>query len=193
LAQVYPPEHKDLSTQIEQSGAVVSESRLDQEPVAGLFPQRNRIISGLSLGVIIVEATRNSGAIHTARHAMEQGREVMAVPGRVDSLASEGCHDLIRDGAALVRHVDDVLQALGPLPQPLQRTQTETVHTPRELTLNPQERHVLNLIGQEPKPIDQVLQEADLETPRVLATLTVLEMKRLIRRLPGGFLIRSTH
>ena len=193
LAQVYPPEHKDLANEIAANGAVVSESHLEQPPVAGLFPQRNRIISGLSVGVIIVEATRNSGALHTARHAMEQGREVMAVPGRVDILSSEGCHDLIRDGVTLVRHANDVLEALGPLVEPVKQTGQTAVLNPRELTLNDQERHILNLISNEPKLIDQILHDANLDSSRVLSTLTVLEMKRMIRRLPGGLLIRASH
>ena len=193
LAQVYPPEHKDLARQIEESGAVLSESRLDQRPVAGLFPQRNRIISGLSLGVIVIEATRNSGALHTARHAMEQGREVMALPGRVDSLASEGCHALIRDGATLVRNADDVLEVLGPPVEPVSRTEDDVIHTPRELTLNDQERKVLNLISNEPRHIDEILGATDIEASRVLATLTVLEMKRLVQRLPGSMVVRRLH
>ena len=90
MREIYPPEHADLAMEIVDNGALVSEFPLDQKPRPGLFPQRNRIISGLSLGVIVVEATRNSGALHTARHALEQGREVFAVPGQLDSLASEG-------------------------------------------------------------------------------------------------------
>ena len=193
LANVYPPEHKDLAQDIAQLGAVLSEAHLDQHPVAGMFPQRNRIISGLSLGVIVVEATRKSGALHTARHAMEQGREVFAIPGRIDSLSSQGCHDLIRDGATLVQSVDDVLEALGPLVGPLKTDDSDVVHSPRELTLNDQEREILNLISTEPKHIDQVLRDADIESSRVLATLTVLEMKRMVRRLPGSFLVRATN
>ncbi|MCH7990123.1 MAG: DNA-protecting protein DprA, partial [Planctomycetes bacterium] len=119
LATVYPPEHRDLAEEIVKQGAIVSESALGQQPKPGLFPQRNRIISGLSLGVIIVEASQKSGALHTARHAMEQGREVFALPGRIDSPASRGCHDLIRDGVTLVRDADDVLQELGPLLEPV--------------------------------------------------------------------------
>src|SRR5580658_4158124 len=187
LSQVYPPEHKELAAQIAEHGGVVSESCLDQEPIAGLFPQRNRIISGMSLGVIIIEATRTSGALHTARHALEQGREVFAVPGRIDSLTSEGCHDLIRDGVPLVRGVDDVLEALGPLLSPVKRTQTESVHSPRELTLSQQERTILNLVTVEPRLIDEIVRDSALESSRVLATLTVLEMKRMLRRLPGGY------
>jgi DNA processing protein len=190
LAQVYPPEHKELAAQIAEHGAVVCESPLDQEPISGLFPQRNRIISGLSLGVLIIEADRKSGSLHTARHAMEQGREVFALPGRVDSLMSEGCHNLIRDGVPLVRGVDDVLEALGPTIGPVRHSETETVHSPRELTLSDQERAILNLVTVEPRLIDEVVRESALESSRVLATLTVLEMKRMLRRLPGGQVVR---
>lgn len=190
MANVYPPEHAELAREIVAAGAVVSESPLDRGPSAGIFPQRNRIISGLSLGVIIVEATRKSGALHTARHAMEQGREVFAVPGRIDSLASEGCHDLLRDGATLVRHPDDVLEGLGPLIQPVSSAAEQTVNSPRELTLSEQERQVLNLVTSDPQPIDQILQAAEIESSRVLSTLTVLEMKRHIRRLPGSQIVR---
>lgn len=192
LLNVYPPEHKDLAREIAESGAVVSENRLEQPPSPGLFPQRNRIISGLSLGSIIVEANRRSGALHTSRHAMEQGREVMAVPGRIDSLASEGCHDLIRDGVTLIRHADDVLEALGPLIEPVKTSATEEVHSPRELALSDQQRTILNLVTNDPQHLDEIIRAADIEASRVLATLTVLEMKRLVRRLPGGFLIRAT-
>ncbi|MBW3540676.1 MAG: DNA-processing protein DprA [Planctomycetes bacterium] len=191
LAAVYPPEHAALAGEVAARGAVLSEVPLDQPPRAGLFPQRNRIISGLSAGVVIVEASRTSGALHTARHAMEQGREVFAVPGRIDSLASEGCHDLIRDGATLIRNVDDVLEALGPLVEPVRRSENEQVFSPRELTLNDQERLVLNRIDSEPMHVDQVAAGLELETSRVLSTLTVLEMKRMIRRLPGGYVVRA--
>lgn len=190
VLNVYPPEHRELAEEISQQGAVLSEMPLHQRPLPGLFPQRNRIISGLCLGVIVVEASRNSGALYTARHAMEQGREVFAMPGPVDSLASEACHQLIRDGVTLVRHVDDVLEALGPLPMPVQPTSAITIHSPRELSLNPLESRVLNLIRSEPVSIDTMLQETDIEASRILATLTVLEMRRLIRRLPGNLVVR---
>lgn len=192
LSKVYPPEHAELAEEISRSGAVVTESCLEQEPVPGLFPQRNRIISGLSLGVLIVEAARNSGALHTARHAMEQGRDVFAVPGRIDSLASEGCNDLIRDGAMLVRSVDDILQSLGPLVKPTKDSDGADVHSPRELTLNDQEREILRYVTIDPRHIDEVLRDSQLEPSRVLSTLTVLEMKRMVRRLPGGYFVRPT-
>jgi DNA processing protein len=195
LANVYPPEHAGLADEIAKRGVVASESPLHQAAVPGLFPQRNRLVSGLSLGVIVVEASRSSGALHTARHAMEQGRSVLAVPGPIDSLASEGCHDLIRDGVILCRSADDVLEALGPLPQPVTTdgnadTPRQEVRDPRELTLTDQERMVLNLVDSDPRHVDEVLRGSALEPSRILATLTVLEMKRLVRRLPGGYLVR---
>src|SRR6202012_317874 len=114
-------------------------------------------------------------------HAMEQNRDVFAVPGRIDSEASFGCLDLIRDGAKLIRGVDDVLEELGPLVSPVQRTSTEVVHKPAELQLSDQQRMILNLVTDEPVTIDEVMRGAGIETSRVLSTLTILEMKRLVR------------
>lgn len=212
LNNIYPPENRELAGEISRSGAVVTEMPHDQAALPGLFPQRNRIISGLSLGVLVVEAHRKSGAMHTVRHALEQGRDVFAVPGRVDSLASEGCHDLIRDGATLVRNIDDLLSQLGPLIQPVEVSPQATpdantpvngpapapagvVQNARELTLNEIERAVLARVGAEPKAVDLVLSacaagDSPLEPSRVLATLTILEMKRFVQRLPGGQVAR---
>ena len=190
VKEIYPPEHAELAMSIVGNGALVSEFPLDQKPRPGLFPQRNRIISGLSIGVIVVEATRNSGALYTARHAIEQGREVFAVPGNVDSLASEGSHDLIRDGVTLIRNVDDVLQELGPLAKPVTSKEQTAVHDPRELSLNPQEKEILNHISSSPVHVEDVLTATQLDLSRVLSTITVLEMKRFIRRLPGNLLVR---
>jgi DNA processing protein len=192
LAKIYPPEHAELAQEVSRAGAVLTESCLQQQPIAGLFPQRNRIISGLSLGVLIIEAARSSGALHTARHAMEQGRDVFALPGRVDSLASEGCHDLIRDGATLVRNVDDILESLGPLVKPTTDSDGAEVHSPRELTLNDQEREILRYVTVDQRHIEEILRASELEPSRVLSTLTVLEMKRMVRRLPGGYFVRPT-
>lgn len=190
LGSIYPPEHAELADEIVDAGAVLSESPLDRGPTPGIFPQRNRIISGLSLGVVIVEANRKSGALHTARHAMEQGREVFAVPGPIDSPASQGCHDLIRDGATLVRSVDDILEGLGPLRAPVSRDEKTVIREPRELNLDDQELAILNLVRSDPRHIDEIVTEAAIETSRVLSTITVLEMKRLLTRLPGGFVVR---
>lgn len=190
VRDIYPPEHAELAEEIAQQGALLSEMPPDQKPLPGLFPQRNRIISGMCLGVIVIEANRNSGALYTARHAVEQGREVFALPGPVDSIASEGCHDLIRDGVILVRNVDDVLSSLGPLSRPSNQAEDVVIHSPRELALNPLESQVLNLISTTQVHSDEVLRAAGIEPSRVLATLSVLEMKRLIRRLPGGYFVR---
>ena len=190
VRDIYPPEHDQLAAEITQQGALLSEMPLDQRILPGLFPQRNRIISGLCLGVVVIEATRNSGALYTARHAQEQGRDVFALPGPVESLSSVGCHDLIRDGVTLIRHVDDILEALGPLPVPARRGPGITVHKPRELTLNAVESRILNLIGAHPIAIDDLLSSKTEEPSQVLATLTVLEMKRMIRRLPGNTVVR---
>lgn len=189
---IYPPEHEKLAEEVACHGAVVSEAPLGRKPRPEFFPQRNRIISGLSLGVIVVEADRRSGALSTARHAMEQNREIFAVPGRIDNPTSDGCHDLIRDGATLIRGVDDVLQALGPLPKPVVISETnETVMDPRELALNPVERKVLNTVTRDPLHIDELVRLAEMETPQVLQTITILEIKRLVKRLPGGHLCRG--
>jgi DNA processing protein len=193
LARLYPPEHAGLAEEIAAAGAVLSESPLDRGPMPGLFPQRNRIISGLVRGVLIVEASRKSGALHTARHAQEQGREVFAIPGRIDSPESAGCHDLIRDGVTLVQSVDDILEELGPLPAPVPVSAEAAVLTPRELVLNEPERLVLQAVPTDPALIDDLLAQLDLEPSRILATLTVLEMKRLVRRLPGGYVVRVSH
>ncbi len=192
LSHIYPPEHRELSEQVSAQGALVTEFPLDQAPVAGLFPQRNRIISGLSMGVLLIEAGRKSGALHTARHAYEQGRDVFAVPGRIDHPASAGCHDLIRDGAMLVRSVEDVLEGLSPAKTPVKVSENREVHTPRELSLSDFERDVLNLVTLEPQHLNEIVQSSNLDSSRILSTLTVLEMRKVVKRLPGGFLVRAT-
>ena len=190
LLEVYPPEHKQLAAEITGSGMLLSEAPPRAEPMAGTFPQRNRIISGLSLGVIIVEAAQRSGALITARHAAEQGREVFAVPGRVDSRTSQGCHRLIRDGARLVETVDDVLEELGPLVEAAPRDDGSTIRHPAELKLNEIEQQVLQAVEAEPTSIDDVIRSCGLPVHRVLSAVSVLEMRRLVRRLSGNQVAR---
>lgn len=190
VLNMYPPEHAALADEVAARGAVISESPPRSPPLSGAFPQRNRIISGMSLGVLVVEASVRSGALISARHAMEQGREVFAVPGRVDNRMSHGCHRLIRDGAKLVETVDDVLEELGPLVAPAQSAQGDAVHHPAELMLNELEQQVLAKIASEPITIDAVLAASQLPAPQVLATISVLEMRRLIRRLSGNLIMR---
>ena len=190
VLNVYPPEHDKLAAELLAQGALLSESPPRAEPLGGTFPQRNRLISGLSLGVIVVEAPQRSGALITARHAMEQGREVFAVPGHVDSRTARGCHQLIRDGAKLVESADDVLEELGPLVEATPRDDGQVVHHPAELMLNELEQKVLAAVGSDPTSIDQIVAQSGLPVPRVLSTISVLEMRRLLRRLSGTTVVR---
>jgi DNA processing protein len=190
VLNVYPPENDRLATEITKAGAVISESPPLAPPLSGAFPQRNRIVTGLSLGVIVVEASDRSGALISARHASEQGREVFAVPGRVDSRTSKGCHRLLKEGAKLVESVDDVLEELGPLVDTTPQPDGREIRHPAELQLNEQERAVLEAIQLEPTNIDEVVVVSKLGVSRVLSTLSVLEMRRLIRRVTGNRVIR---
>jgi DNA processing protein len=185
LLSVYPPEHDELATEVAVSGYLLSEAPPRMIPLSGAFPQRNRIISGLSLGTIVVEAAARSGALITARHAYEQGREVFAVPGPVDSRMSHGCHALLKDGAKLVESIDDVLAELGPLAENIEREDGRVVRAPAEVTLNEIEQQVLAAIDTSPTTIDAVTTACGLPVQRVLSTISVLEMRRLVRRLSG--------
>jgi DNA processing protein len=195
VLNIYPPEHAQLADEVIAHGALLGENPPRSPPLSGAFPQRNRIITGLSLGVIVVEASERSGALISARHAMEQGREVFAVPGRVDSRTSRGCHRLIRDGAKLVETIDDVLEELGPLatPTPIASAgaESEPIRHPGELLLNEPEQAVLAAIDDEPITIDEVISACGLPVQNVLATLSVLEMRRLVRRLGGNRVMRN--
>jgi DNA processing protein len=191
LASVYPPEHEELAVDIAESGALLSEMPMGQVPMAQLFTQRNRIISGLCLGVIVVEATPRSGSLSTARHAMEQNREVFAVPGPIDSLSSRGCHRLLRDGAKLVETIDDVLEELGPLTSEIQPEEGAVpVRRPAELALSDQERSLLGQLSDRPVSIDELISGTRLTAQQVMSTLAVLEMRRMVKRVPGNQFVR---
>jgi DNA processing protein len=190
VLNIYPPEHEQLAAAVVGQGALLSEAPPLAAPHSGVFPQRNRIISGLSLGVIVVEADHRSGALITARQANEQGREVFAVPGRVDDRTSHGCHRLIRDGAKLVESADDVLEELGPMFQPAVRDDGRTLRAPAELLLNEVEQQVLDAVETQATSIDALLGSTGLSIAQVLSTVSVLEMRHLIRRLSGATVIR---
>jgi DNA processing protein len=190
VLNVYPPEHQQLAAEVAAHGALVSEAPPRAEPLGGAFPQRNRLISGMALGVIVVEAGDRSGALITARHAMEQGREVFAVPGRIEDRTSRGCHRLIRDGAKLIESADDVLEELGPLFKAAPREDGRVIHHPAELLLNEVEQQVLSAIASDATSIDQVVSQTGLAVPQVLATISALEVRRVIRRLSGTMVVR---
>ncbi|MGI9458337.1 MAG: DNA-processing protein DprA [Aeoliella sp.] len=190
VLEPYPPENVELAEQITGQGCLVSEAAPTMPPISGMFPQRNRIISGLTLGTIVVEAADRSGALITARHAWEQNREVFAVPGPIDSRLSQGSHRLIRDGAKLVSSIDDVLEELGPLAHETRRDDGTTVRVPAEVTLNEVEQKVLQAIDPKGSLIDDITQSSGLPVHRVLSTIHVLEMRGLIRRVSGNRVAR---
>lgn len=182
FSKIYPPEHHDLAEQVIKQGVLLTELAPDKPPRSGTFPRRNRIISGLSLAILVVEASLRSGALITARHAIEQNREVMAIPGSIEGPRSQGCHRLIRDGAKLVENVDDVLEELGPLASPVQRDGQQVIRHAAELGLSELEQRVIGLIQPDGSTIDELVQESGLPVHQILATLSVLESRRLIQR-----------
>jgi DNA processing protein len=192
LSRIYPPEHGELANAVMSSGALLTESCMEQEPQAGLFPARNRIISGLSRAVVIVEAGERSGALHTAIHASEQGRTVLAVPGPVESEASAGCHKLIRDGAALCRGVEDVLEELHGVSTVAQMAKvTEPAQAPVSPSgpppgLDETQRRVWDFLAGGARSLDEMAQQLMLTVPQLMGLLLLLEMKKIVRRLPGN-------
>jgi DNA processing protein len=180
LSKIYPPEHADLARDVQTAGALITESPLLMEPMAGMFPARNRIISGMSQAIVIVEAAARSGALITATHAAEQGRHVMACPGPVDSLASSGTNSLIRDGAILVRGIDDILEELEGVKasKPL-----SVAVAPRLEGLHKQ---LWDLLNDKPRHIDDLVEAANVPLPQVAGALVLLELKKHVRRMPGN-------
>lgn len=181
----FPPDNIKLADEIAAHGAVVSEAAPTMPPLSGMFPQRNRIISGMSLGTIVIEAGDRSGALITARHAMEQGREVFAVPGQIDNPAAAGPHRLLRDGAKIVTCIDDVLEELGHLPTAAPDHRGGNIRTAAELMLNDLEHAVLQAIDPAGTSLDDVADACGLAIHRVMATVSVLESRRLVRKISG--------
>lgn len=185
LSALYPPENAELYLRIVASGAVLSEFPMRFPAGPGNFPRRNRIISGLSLGVVVVEAGVRSGALITARHAMEQNREVFAVPGMADSPGSQGCHRLIRDGAHLVESPSDVVDQLGPLAAAAPTEDMGELIRPQALKLNDREKLIYAQLDSHPRTLDELVEGTGLSIPELNSALTVLEMRKLVKRLPG--------
>ncbi len=201
LAQVYPPENRKLFETIAESGACVSELPLRYEPLAENFPPRNRIIAGLSLGTIVIEAGNNSGALLTAKAALEYNREVMAVPGKIDSALSRGTNRLIKQGAKLVDSVEDVMEALGYIGSRLDRhvssiadSVAAKVEAPLfdlgRLNLSPAEKSVYEYLHADPTHVERIITELDLPAGSVNAAIVSLRLKGLVKQLPGNMFIR---
>ena len=178
---IYPPEHNKLAAQIAASGAVISDYPLGTKPDAMNFPPRNRIISGLSLGVVVVEADERSGALITTNYAAEQGRDVFAVPGNIFAKTSRGTNRLIQQGAKLVTKLDDVLEELNlGMVASQQQAQRELPHSD-----NQAERAILTTLAHEPVQTDEIIQVLGLPAGDVTTALTMLELKGQIRQATG--------
>lgn len=206
---MYPEENRDLALMMTQKGAVVSEFSMATRPSKETFPTRNRIIAGMCLGVLVIEAPMRSGALITARLANEIGRTVFAVPGRMDDVHSSGCNKLIRDGAAMVTSVDDVFRELNPmleLPEAPERAEvpskrgTVVKESPKKLAVrrdqteggsrpNPkltdEQRSVLEAVGTEWATIDDIIERCGLDAGKVTATLALLRLMRLVEQGAG--------
>lgn len=180
--RLYPASHRKLAEQIESYGAIVSEFPLGTPALPANFPRRNRIISGLSRAVLVVEAALESGSLVTARMAIEQGREVMAIPGSIHSPLSRGCHRLIKQGAKLVETVDDILEEIGHI-RPRTPIQRETAQALIPLTTI--EQAILAHIEFSPTLLDQIVSQSGQAITDVLGALLTLEMKGLISTMPG--------
>ena len=184
LDRVYPARHRDLAHEIVKHGALVSEFPLGTPPLPENFPVRNRIISGLSLGTLVVEAALQSGSLITTRLANEQGREVFAIPGSIHAPQSRGCHALIRQGAKLVETAQDILEELGPLAGVALRAAHE--NTPPGPRLDSTMETLLEHIGHDPVSIDTLIERCGLTADAVSSMLLQMELNGLVSNCPGG-------
>jgi len=187
---VYPAENGVLYEKIANGGgAVMTQFPFGVKPDVRHFPLRNRIVSGLSLGIIVVEAGLDSGAMITANMALDQGRQVFAVPGKIDSPQSKGCHRLIKSGAKLVEDAEDVMGEFEELFPKSQRPDAPAADA-TALELSEAERKVFDAVGDDEADLDHVIRQSGLTSAEVFATLLRLEMRRLVRQLPGKRFVR---
>jgi len=188
LDRIYPASNRKLYSEIVKRGVVISEFPAGTPPAPNNFPMRNRIISGLSRGITVVEATKKSGSLITASLALDQGREVFAVPGSINSYKSTGCHFLIKQGAYLIENSNDILDELG-LNSPYAR-QKDTFKEGPSLLLNEIEKSVLEVVGEYPMHIDTIAEQVDLEPGIASGILMKMELKGIIHQLPGKMFVR---
>ena len=214
LSIIYPETNRGLAAEIIESGALVSEFPMTMPPRGKNFPRRNRVISGLTLGTLVVEASERSGSLITARHAAEQGREVFAVPGQIFSGVSRGTHSLINQGATLINSVDDLLDALPQnytqilggesleppsakqpdkiaRPQSVEKRSTPTPQPKANLNLTPDEQTVLSAMGAASVHIDEITRVTQLPIGKVSSLLVMLELKGIVQQLPGKQFVKK--
>lgn len=184
---IYPPENRRLAQEIQESGAIISEFPLSTLPERQNFPRRNRIISGLSLGTVVVEAAEKSGALITADFALEQGREVFAIPGNINSPLSNGTHNLIKQGAKLVDNYQDILEEIH-IVLPQKTAENEMVKENTSLT--EEEKTIYQIITKEPIQIDEIIGASKLSAGKVSEILLSLELKDLIKEIEGKRFIK---
>ncbi len=183
----YPAENRELLDEISNAGAVISEYPPGTRPDAWRFPVRNRIVSGMSMGVLVVESRFTGGAMITASIAAEQGRDVWAIPGTTDNAASEGPHRLIKEGAKLVDSVDDILEELGIAAECDTPVKAQRIPD----NLSPEQKIILQSLSLQPKHVDEIMIECSLPPSVANSSLTLLEMLGLVRRVPGNAYVRA--
>jgi DNA processing protein len=197
LSNIFPPENVDLFAKISENGACVSELPLGYEPLAENFPARNRIIAALSMGVVVIEATAKSGALLTVKASLEYNREVMAIPGKIDSYLSAGAHKIIKQGAKLVDCIEDVMEALGYIGQGIKAHATQAAEKAEKksdmplfdtarLNLTDNERAIITQLDGDPLHTDEVISVTGLGAGPVNSALISLRLKGLIKQLPGN-------
>lgn len=192
--RIYPAKHLELASEVVSSGVIVSEFVPGTTPRKENFPRRNRLISGLSAGTLVVEATQQSGSLITARYAMEQGREVFAVPGSIRNPHTKGCHALIRDGAKLVESVDDIVEDLLPIMQlTLEQIGRKPTDQQEQITSQPDENShkILESLGYDPLPIDVLVERTGLTARELSSMLLSLELEGRVTSQAGGMYVRN--
>jgi DNA processing protein len=178
----YPPENMRLFEKMGEEGAILTEYSLGEKPLAFHFPERNRIIAGLSKGILVIEASKRSGSLITARLALEYGREVMAIPGSIFNEDYKGANTLIKEGAKLIDGIEDIITSCFPRLE-LKKEQS--------IDMDKDEDYIYSIIGFDKIHVDEVIEKSKMETKNVMAILTRLEMKEAIGSAPGGFYIRK--
>jgi DNA processing protein len=187
LKYIYPKSHRKLSEEIVTKGLLISEFIPDEPPKPTNFPRRNRIISGLSLGVLVVEATMQSGSLITARTALEQGREVFAIPGSIHNPMARGCHYLLRQGAKLVETANDILEELGALIETFIEILPTSHNEPSDSKLDEKQAYLLAQIGYEITSTDTIIVRSGLTASEVSSILLSLELAGYVQTAPGGY------